>query len=138
MKELCRSHSLSYLQGLQVAMEAHGIKTTLFDEHSLGYMGFAGQIRLMVERDADFEPAMQIVRDLQAAAPVRQTPSSGKVQRWGCVGMVAGFVLLTVGVAVQSETTGLAYGLVVGAAVVFAMSLALIILGPRRDRPNAK
>ena len=48
MKQLLRSHSLSYVQGLQVALEAEGIESVILDEQSLGYLGFAGRVRLAV------------------------------------------------------------------------------------------
>ena len=120
-------------------MEAQGIKTVLLDSQSLGYMGFAGQVRLMAERDADYEPAMRIVRELQMSAPVGSMPSSWKVQRWGCAGMVAGFGFLVAGsAATQDESRALAYGLIAGAVALFAIGLALIIFGPRRDRSQSQ
>ena len=55
MKELLRSHSVSYVQGLQIALEAEGIESVLLDEQAPGYLGFAGRVRLAVAHDADYE-----------------------------------------------------------------------------------
>ena len=135
MKELLRSHSLSYVQEFKARLEAEGIKTILMDEQSLGFMGFAGRVRLMVARDPDFESAIRIVRELEALTPVPQIPPSWRVQRWGCAGLVVGFALLVAGaVLAQQEPRTLGYWLFAGAVALFAIGLALIMLGPRRDR----
>ena len=135
MKELLRAHSLSYAQGLQLSLEANEIKTVLLDEQSVAFMGFAGRVRLMVANDADYEHAMRIVRELQASAPAPQIGSSWKIQGLGCVGMLAGFVLAVVAAtSLMDESRDKPYGLLAGAVVLFAIGLAMVIFGPRRDR----
>lgn len=134
MKELFRSHSLSYLQGLQVSLEANGIRSTLLDEQSISYMGFAGQVRLVILDDADYDKAISILREIQASAPKAEGSSAWRVQRWGCLGLVAGFGLLVAGGSVaKDELTALGYGLFGGAMAVFAISLAIILFAPRRN-----
>lgn len=54
MKEVLRSHSVSYVEGVRVALGAQGIETVLFDQQTVGFVGFAGRVRLMVTNDGDF------------------------------------------------------------------------------------
>jgi putative signal transducing protein len=124
VKELLRSHTLSYVQGLHVALEAQGIETMLLDEQTIGYLGFAGRVRLLVVKDSDYEPALQIVRELEARPPARRIPVLSKAQGLGCAGVLAGFVLL-------------AAGLLAGAIALFVIGVTLVIFGAGRDSPDS-
>ena len=145
MKELLRSHSLSYVQGLQIALQAQGIETALFDQQSLGFMGFAGRVRLVVQRDADYERALRIIQELEPLTQPGQGETGWKLQRWGCAAAALGIIALGVGGAsVADLSTGsplpplVAYGLVGVAVVMTLAGLALILFGPRlarRDPP---
>jgi hypothetical protein len=141
VKELLRSHSLSYVQGLQIALEAQGIGTALFDQQTVGFIGFAGRVRLVVQRDADYERALQVIRELEASTPPQQPVPGWKLQRVGCVTAVLGVAFLGVGGAMVSDLAigsqfppVVAYG-VVGVAIVMTVAgLALILFGPRLGR----
>ena len=58
VKELLRSHSVSYIQGLQIALEAQGVRAVILDEQAPAYLSFAGRVRLAVPEDADYVRAM--------------------------------------------------------------------------------
>ena len=77
MKELLQSHSISYVQGLQIALEAEGIKAVLLDEQAPGYLGFAGRVRLAVADDGDYERAMAVVHALEPAPSPGYAPAHG-------------------------------------------------------------
>ena len=137
MKELLRSHSLSYVQGLQVALDAEGMRAVLLDERAPGYMGFAGRVRLAVAHDVDYERAMELVRALEPHTAHTEAPASWKLQRWGCAGLVAGVVMLGVGGAVaDAGPRFVAYAVFVLAAGMLACGMILVVLGPSRDRPK--
>jgi Putative prokaryotic signal transducing protein len=135
VKELLRSHSLSYVQGLQLALEAEGIKAVLLDAQAPGYIGFAGRVRLAVARDVDYERAIEVVRALEPPSSRAEVPASWRLQRWGLAGLIAGVVMLGVGGAVaETAPRPVAYGLFVVAAGLLIFGMALVMLGPRRDR----
>lgn len=135
MKELLRSHSVSYAEGLQIALEGEGIHAVLLDERAPSYLGFAGQVRLTVANDADYDRAMAVIRTLEAPPGPRGTPPSWKVQRWGVLTGAIGFALL-LGEATLSDTArGPVLALLVGAGVILmVVGITLVVLGPRRDR----
>lgn len=138
MKELLRSHSVSYVQGLQIALEAQGIKAVLLDEQAPGYLGFAGQVRLAVGDDADYEEAMAIVRRLELPRSAIGRPRSWAWQRWGLVAGGTGFLLLVAEVAIGDSAAATVTFFLRGLAIVLiVVGLALIALGPRRDREGA-
>jgi putative signal transducing protein len=107
VKELLRSHSLSYVQGLQVALEAQGIETALFDQQTLGFMGFAGRVRLVVQRDADYERALHIIRELEPPPQTGHGETGWNLQRWGCAAAALGVIAL---VFASASVTDLATG----------------------------
>jgi Putative prokaryotic signal transducing protein len=140
VRELLRSHSLSYAHGLRIALEAQGIEAVLFDQQSLGLDGYAGRVRLMIPKDADFERARAIVQEIEARAPVQEVPG-WRMQRVGCITAVLGVAGLGAGGAsVADLSTGsplpplVAYGLVGVAIVMLGAGLALILFGPRWAR----
>ena len=135
MKELLRSHSISYVQGLQIALEAEGIKAVLLDEQAPGYLGFAGRVRLAVADDGDYAQAMAVVHALEPAPAPRVRPRSWAWQRWGLISGVTGFGLLVVEAVVADSASRLLASVLLGLAIgLMAVGLALIALGPRRDR----
>ena len=137
VKELLRSHSVSYVQGLQIALEGEGIKAVLLDERAPGYLGFAGRVRLAVVQDGDYDRAIAIVHALELPPSPTAVPRSWAWQRWGLISGTTGFALLFVeslaadsaSRVLRSALLGMAIGLVV-------VGLVLIALGPRRDRPE--
>lgn len=140
MRELLRSHSVSYVHGLRVALEAEGIETVLLDQYSVGFDSFAGRVRLMVQRDDDAERALQIIRAIDARAAARRPETGWRVQRWGCAAVVAGFVLMVAGLfALEDWAEGsgssriLAYGLLGAAAAAGIGGVCLVIFAPRSD-----
>lgn len=138
MKELLRSHSVSYARGLQIALEAQGINAVLLDEQAPGYLGFAGRVRLAVGDDEDYERAMAIVRRLELPRSAIGRPRSWAWQRRGLVAGGAGFLLLMVEVAVADTVQTTVTSLLLGVAIALMLTgLALIALGPRRDRESA-
>ena len=145
MKELLRSHSLSYVQGLQIALEAQGIETALFDQQTLGFMGFAGRVRLVVQRDVDYESALRIVRELGPLTQPGFIETGWKQQRWGCFTASLGIIILGVGGASVADLSKgsplpppVAYGLVGVAILVLGGGLALILFGPRWARRDPR
>jgi len=138
VKELLRSHSVSYARGLQIALEAQGINAVLLDEQAPGYLGFAGRVRLAVGDDEDYERAMAIVRRLELPRSAIGRPRSWAWQRRGLVAGGAGFLLLMVEVAVADTVQTTVTSLLLGVAIALMLTgLALIALGPRRDRESA-
>ena len=138
LKELLRSHSVSYAQGVQLALEAQGIKAVLLDEQAPGYLGFAGRVRLAVGDDSDYDRAMAVVRALEQPRSVAETPRSWVLQRWGLVAGGAGVVLLLSEVALADTTSAATAVVLRGLALALMLAgLVLIVLGPRRDRPRA-
>jgi len=135
VKELLRSHSLSYVQGLQIALEAQGIKSVLLDQQSPGYLGFAGRVRLAVARDADYERAMAIVHALEPPRSGTKPPPSWAWQRSGLRAGALGFVLLIAGaVMADSGLQGVGHVLLGAAIALMVVGWVLIVLGPQRDR----
>jgi len=135
VKELLRSHSISYVQGLRIALEAQGIRAVLLDEQAPAYLSFAGRVRLAVAEDADYERAMAIVRALEAPPSPRVRPRSWVWQRRGLISGAMGLALLIVEVGVaDSAPRPLVFALLAVAIGLMATGLALIALGPRRDR----
>jgi hypothetical protein len=61
MKEVFRTSLLSEVYGLQAALLAAGIPSTVLGEHSLGMV--AGELRLVLEDEADVERAAAILAD---------------------------------------------------------------------------
>lgn len=135
MKEVLRSHSVSYAQGVQIALEAQGIKAVLLDEQAPGYLGFAGRVRLAVGDDADYDQAMAVIRALERPRSHIGIPRSWVWQRWGLIAGGTGFLLLLWEVAIaetaQAATTRVLLGLAIALMVT---GLVLIALGPWRDR----
>ena len=136
-----RSHSISYLEGLRVALEAHGIETVLFDQQTVGFVGFAGRVRLMVQHDADFERARSVVQGIESSAPAPQPVTGWKLQRLGCIAASLGIIGLGfAGAAVGDLSMGslvsplVVYGLFGLALVVVGIGLGLILFGPRWAR----
>lgn len=137
MKEVLRSHSVSYAQGVQIALEAQGIKAVLLDEQAPGYLGFAGRVRLAVGDDADYDRAMAVIRALERPRSSIGIPRSWAWQRWGLMAAGTGFVFflweLALAETAETPTTYLLLGLAIALMVT---GLVLIALGPRRDRHN--
>jgi hypothetical protein len=145
VKELLRSHSLSYVHGLRIALEAQGIETAVFDQSTVGE-GLAGRVRLMVQQDADFERARAIVREIEAAHAPAENPVAGwRLQRLGCVAAVLGVIGLGFGGAAVADLSAsspmppvVAYGLVGVAIVMTVAGLALILFGPHWGRSDPR
>ncbi len=138
MRELLRTHSISYAQGMRLALEAQGIKAVLLDENAPGYMGFFGKVRIVVPDETDCERAMAVVRALEAPTAGSAPPPSWKVQRWGLIaGLVGFFGLIYSSVAISDTTPRLVVELCfAGAISLMIAGMVLVALGPRRDRPS--
>ena len=135
VKELLRSHSVSYIQGLQIALEAQGVRAVILDEQAPAYLSFAGRVRLAVAEDADYERAMNIVRALELPSAGRERPRSWVWQRWGLISGAIGFALL-IAEAVEAESAPRPLVLILLAVAITLMvtGLVLIAFGPSRDR----
>jgi len=138
VRELLRTHSISYAQGIRIALEAHGINAVLLDENAPGYIGFFGKVRIVVPHDADYERAMVIVRALEAPSAGPAPPRSWKVQRWGLLtGLVGFFAFIYSSVAISDTAPRLVVELCFTVAVsLMVAGMILVALGPRRDRPS--
>ncbi len=137
MKELLRSHSISYIRGLQIALEGEGIKAAVLDEQAPGYLGFAGRARLMVVVDTDYERAMAVVQALEPPPVDRRAPRSWVWQRWGLLAGGTGFTLLIVASVLEDTPRAARVAMLSGAIVLMVIGMVLIVLGPRRDREGA-
>ena len=138
MKELLRSHSISYVEGLQIALEGEGIKTAILDEQAPGYLGFAGRARLVVALDSDYERAMAVVRALEPLPADPRPPRSWAWQRWGLLAGGTGLVLLVADAGLLEDISPVVrIALLAAALVLLVIGLVLIVLGPRRDRESA-
>jgi Putative prokaryotic signal transducing protein len=134
MKELLRTHSVSYAQGVQIALEAQGITAVLLDEQAPGYLGFAGRVRLAVGDDADYERAMAVVRALERPRSFDGPLRSWAWQRWGLVAGGAGFILLLCEVAVADTASAPAAAVLLSVAIALMVTgVILIAVGPSRD-----
>lgn len=135
MKELLRSHSLSYVEGLRIALEGHGIHAVLLDEQAPGYLGFAGRVRLAVANDADYERAMKVVRALETPEAPFQAPPSWAWQRWGLLGGAMGLALLVIqGWIADTADRAVVVGLFLGGVTLLVAGVILIGVGLLRDR----
>ena len=123
MKELLRSHSISYVEGLQIALEGEGIKTVILDEQAPGYLGFAGRARLVVALDGDYERAMAVVRALEPPLADPRPPRSWAWQRWGLLACGTGFVLLVADAGVLDDVSQ------VVRVALFATAMVLLVIG---------
>ena len=109
----------------------------LLDENAPGYMGFFGKVRLAVPHEVDYERAMAIVRALEATTARPGPPPSWKVQRWGLITGLVGFLAFSYGVAVSDTAPRLVVAFCFAVAVTLMVAgIVLIALGPRRDRPS--
>jgi putative signal transducing protein len=129
---------------MRIALEAQGIDAAVFDQGTVGE-GLAGRVRLMVQRDADFDRARAIVREIEASAPAQAPVPGWKLQRLGCITAVLGVAALGFsGAAVGDLSTGsplppaVAYGLVGVATMMTVAGLALILFGPRWARRDQR
>jgi len=139
VRQLLQTHSVSYAQGLQLALEAQGIKAVLLDEEAPVYLGFAGRIRLMVARDADYKRAMEIIRVLELPSAPSEGAPTWRVQRLGLIVLACGFAIMVVGGPVtESGPRGLFYGVLGLAFATMVAGVTLIVLGPIRDRRTPK
>jgi len=135
MKEVLRSHSISYAQAMQLALEAEGIEALLLDENAPGYLGFAGRVRLAVAHEEDHPRAMEVVRKLQPRSFGSPIPASWRWQRTGLLGIVAGFAMLLVSHEVADGVSGgVARGLMATAIGLIVAGVILVLVGPLRDR----
>jgi hypothetical protein len=130
MKELLQTHSVSFAESIKIALEADGIEAVLLDEQSASALSFAGRIRIAVARDADYERAMQIIREFEPA-PGPPLPS----WRWHKRGLIA----LGVGILAifgSAQMLGSRYQLLVAilGGVIFFSGVGLIAIGFRADR----
>jgi len=93
MREVLRTHSLSWAHSIRLALEAEGIEAVIQDENSLGYVGLAGELRIAVVDTADAERAQEVIAGLErrpAAASGR--PPSWSWQRRGLKTIGLGFI----------------------------------------------
>lgn len=71
MREVLRTHSLSWAETARVSLEAEGIDAVIQNQHPLGFIGLAGELRVVVD-DRDAGRAVTILRSLgrPASKPV--------------------------------------------------------------------
>ena len=138
MKVLLSTHSVSYAEGVQLALEAQGIKTILLDEQAPGYLGFAGRVRLAVADDTDYDKAMEVLRTLESPSARIEVPASWPPQKVGCVTVAAGFAVLIIGSAAASDgAQKVFYAVLLGAFVIMSVGITIIFLALRRDRRSS-
>jgi putative signal transducing protein len=139
VKNLLRTQSIAWAQGVRVALEAEGVPAAILDEHDRGALGVLGQVRVAVLNDGDYVKAQQIVA--RFTPPRSLPPPSWRWQRRGLLVLGADVLLAAFWIAradtYQSEGTepGILYyalGAVVG--ILFIIGMLFIILGPRADR----
>jgi hypothetical protein len=138
MKNLLQTHSVSYAESVRIALLAEGIDAVLLDEQSASALGFAGRVRVAIERDEDFDKAERVIRTLQP--PTSRPLPSWKWQKWGIRSFGAGLALVIGGNLVDdsSRLNDLAQPMIVAGLVLIASGIVLVVLGPRADRGRDK
>jgi hypothetical protein len=96
MQAVLRTHSLSHALSIKAALELEGITAELFNEHALGYMHLAGEIRVMVH-EADEDRARALIHALEPARP--KSEAITRAWRWErrglwLMGLAAGLFFL--------------------------------------------
>ena len=132
MKNLLQTHSISWAQSVRIALEAEGIETLVLDEQSLGYLGFAGRVRVAIVDDDDLPRARRVLARLEF--PRGETPPSWHWHKRALMAFGVGFALLLVlpGTAASAPRTVTLVVLGAGAAA-FILGFILLILGYRAD-----
>ena len=138
MKNLLQTHSLSYAESVRIALLAEGIDSVLLDQQSYAAMGFAGRVRVAVERDEDFDKAEQVLRALQP--PASPPLPSWKWQKWGIRSFIVGLALFFGGNLADdfARVHDFAHPMLIASAVLIASGVLLVLLGPRADRGRNK
>ena len=137
MKNLVQAYSLSWAESITLALEAEGIHAVLLDQQSLGYLGFAGRVRVAVVNDADLPRAEEILRHLQP--PKSGSPPSWWWHKRALLAFGAGLVLLfiTAASAGKEWPLAIAWVLLAATATVFLIGFWLVFRGYRADRLGA-
>jgi len=135
VKNLVQTHSIAWARGIQIALEADGIRASILDEFDRGALGVPGRVRVVVLDDDDLAKAQAIVARL---APPRAgpPPPSWRWQKPGCILFVIDLVLIGVWVALLDEygLGTLTYAVASLVVIVFIGGSLLIMLGPRADK----
>jgi hypothetical protein len=130
VQAVLRTHSLSHALSIKAALELKGITTELFDEHALGYMYLAGEIRVMV-RAADEQRARAIIRALEPPRPENEPIT--RAWRWErrglwLMGLAVGlFILRSMGEDYVPRR--LSTALLLAAASIGALGVLLLLIG---------
>ena len=133
MKNLLQTHSVSWAESVKIALLAQGIEAVLLDEQSIGFLGFAGRVRVAIVRDGDFAKAERVLQDIE---PPRSDPlPSWKWQKRGLICLGAGTALVFVAGATADLSrpyfpTRLLYA---ASMLLLVGGLLLIALGPKAD-----
>jgi hypothetical protein len=67
VKQVLRTSSVSFAESLRIALEAEGIAAIVGNENSAGITPTA--ITVAVTDDADYQPALSVLRSIEATAP---------------------------------------------------------------------
>jgi hypothetical protein len=133
MQEVLRTHQLSFADAARVAIEAEGIPVEVFDEHALGTIGLAGEVRVMVP-DADSQRAHEIVADLTAAA-AGDVVEGGLSWKWGRPALILLALAFVLGVTAaivagdeQSVRLAVARAFLAFAAIAAVTGLGLLVV----------
>ena len=135
MKDVLQTHSLSWAESIRLALLAEGIEAVILDQQSLGYLGFAGRVRVAVVTDSDLPRAREVVRHLEPGrSPL---PPSWRWQRNVYVLFGAAFVLLSVATA-WAAPRPIAILLALSVLGLLAGGVAMLLRGKRagRGRPT--
>ena len=135
MKNLLQTQSIAWARGIQIALEADGIRASILDEFDRSGLGVPGRVRVVVLDDDDLAKAQAIVARL-APPRARPPPPSWRWQKPGCILLVIDLVLIGVWGALLDEygLGTLTYAVAAVVVIVFIGGSLLIMLGPRADK----
>jgi hypothetical protein len=130
MKEVLRTHRLGFADAARLALQAEGIDAVLFDEHALGFINLAGEIRVMVP-ESDVDWARAVLAELEPPTKAAEAPRSW---RWQRLGLIALATSLAGGFLAAALTTGgapqwIVYGALVLAVTLLLLGLILLVTG---------
>jgi hypothetical protein len=130
MKEVLRAHRLGFADAARLALQAEGIEAVLFDEHALGFINLAGEVRVMVS-DSDLERAHAVLASLEPPAEPREVPRSWRWQRPGLIILAASLAVGALGAALTAGGAAqlIRYGVVGLAATLALLGLILLFTG---------
>lgn len=135
MQNLLLTHSISWAHSVKLALESEGIRAVVLDEHTVGHMGLAGQVRVAVLDDGELARAQTVLAGL---TPPFVAPPSWRWQKRGLQLLALGLVLIFVTAALfdRYEPGPIPFAALGLTTLVFVAGFVLIALGWRADKAD--